>query len=241
VSHPTFQQTKHRPWPLPNRNWIGCQVWHDLLFVHWEVDKDWLRKQIPPQLSLDLFDDKAWIGIVPFDMKGVRFRGLPAPSWICDFPEVNVRTYVRYEDKPGVWFFSLDVPNPLAVWVARNFYHLPYFKAKMHIRQQGRTYHYHHQRGALRFNSTYKPLGRIEVPNHSFETWSTERYCLYTQKKGSILYRAQIHHPKWPLERAALDIHQNTLLKQIPVGRQHPAILFSKKIDVVIYPLEKLT
>lgn len=241
MNHPAFKQIDHRPWPLPEKQWQGRQVWADLAFVHWEVDVKWLRDQIPPQLEPDLYDGKAWIGVVPFDMKGVTRRGFPAPKWMCDFPEINVRTYVRYGNKPGVWFLSLDVPNPFAVWAARTFYHLPYFKADMQIRNKGQVYAYEHQRGAYQFKASYQALGRIDVPLDSFESWVTERYCLYTQNKRGTLYRAQIHHPRWPLEKAELSIQQNTLIKDIPVGRQCPVILFSKKIDVVIYPMEKLT
>lgn len=241
MNHPAFKQTEHRPWPLPAAKWVGSQVWADLLFVHWEVDKDWLREKIPPQLELDLFDNKAWIGIVPFDMKRVARRGFPSPSWLCDFPEINVRTYVRFRNKPGVWFFSLDVPNPFAVWVARTFYHLPYYKADIRIQKQDQAYHYCHSRNDLQFEATYQPLEKANIHKESFEWWATERYCLYTQNKKGTLYRAQIHHPQWPLEKAQLTIHRNTLLKGIPVESQNPTALFSKQIDVVIYPMERLS
>jgi len=117
--------TAHRPWPLPERPWIMTQTWHDLLFAHWPVDKERLRAKLPPGIALDLFDGQAWLGVVPFRMSNVAPRGLPALPWVSAFPELNVRTYVTRDGKPGVYFFSLDAANPLAVQTARTLFHLP--------------------------------------------------------------------------------------------------------------------
>ncbi|MCU1386410.1 MAG: hypothetical protein JWL71_5107, partial [Acidobacteria bacterium] len=99
--------TAHRPWPLPGRPWIMTQTWHDLLFAHWRVDVDELAALIPSGLELDLFSGEAWAGVVPFHMTNVAPRGVPSLPWVSAFAELNVRTYVRVGDKPGVYFFSL--------------------------------------------------------------------------------------------------------------------------------------
>ena len=106
-----------------------------------------MRQRIPKSLELDLYDGKAWIGIVPFEIKGITRRDLPAPSWLCSFPEINVRTYVTDGSKPGVWFLSLDIPNPLAVWAARTFYHLPYYRSRDQLSPTERGIHFELQRG----------------------------------------------------------------------------------------------
>jgi hypothetical protein len=93
--------------------------WHDLLFMHWPLRPKVLRPHIPPTLALDMFDGWAWLGVVPFRMSGVRPRYVPALPWVSAFPELNVRTYVTYGRKRGIWFVSLDAANPLAVWLAR--------------------------------------------------------------------------------------------------------------------------
>lgn len=111
-------------------------------FLHWEISPAELRPRLPAGVEIDLYGGTAWIGVVPFDMKGITRRGFPAPRWLSDFPEINVRTYVTVEGKPGVWFFSLDVPNRLAVRGARKFYHLPYFYAGMSVRRDGEAVHY---------------------------------------------------------------------------------------------------
>src|ERR1700719_3421285 len=123
--------TAHRPWPLPSVPWIMAQSWHDLLFAHWQVDAGELRPHIPPQLAIDTFEGNAWLGVVPFRMSGVRLRWTPALPWLSAFPELNVRTYVTMQDKPGVWFFSLDAANAVAVAAARLSFHLPYFRARI--------------------------------------------------------------------------------------------------------------
>src|SRR5918992_4461493 len=123
-------RTEHRPYPLPDGTWALGMSWRDLLFMHWPVRADFLRPLVPPALKLDTFDGSAWVGVVPFRMTGVRPRFVPPVPGMSAFPELNVRTYVTpaaTKEKPGVWFFSLDATNPLAVRAARWTYHLPYF------------------------------------------------------------------------------------------------------------------
>lgn len=109
------------------------QNWGKLLFIHWPIDAEVLRPLIPASLSIDTFDGHAWIGVVPFTMWGIRASFLPPIPGTSAFHELNVRTYVHYQGVPGVWFFSLDAANSLAVWGARTFYHLPYFNATMSL------------------------------------------------------------------------------------------------------------
>ena len=114
---------------MPESPWIMTQTWNDLLFAHWPVDPAVLTARLPRSCTLDLFEGTAWLGIVAFDMSNVAPRFVPALPWLSAFPEINVRTYVRVDDRPGVYFFSLDATNPVAVWFARRFFHLPYHTA----------------------------------------------------------------------------------------------------------------
>src|SRR5215208_3559497 len=113
----------HRPWPPPQQPWVLAMHWHDLLFMHWPIESATIRRHIPATLTIDTFDGMAWIGVVPFRMQGVRPRLVPALPGLSAFPELNVRTYVSAAGKPGVWFFSLDAGNPLAVEAARDVFH----------------------------------------------------------------------------------------------------------------------
>ena len=133
-------RSQPRGWPLMH------QTWGKLLFMHWPISAELLRPLIPQELEIDTFDDKAWIGVVPFTMWGIRASFLPSIPGTSAFHELNVRTYVHYQGVPGVWFFSLDAASRLAVWGARRFYHLPYFNAEMDLRQNGNTIEYSSQR-----------------------------------------------------------------------------------------------
>jgi uncharacterized protein YqjF (DUF2071 family) len=133
--------TGHRPWELPSRPWVFVMHWHDLLFMHWLGPYEALRACTPPSLALDTFGDTAWIGVVPFRMTGVRPRVLPPSPWLSEFPELVVRTYVVTAGKPGVWFFSLDAANPIAVRIARLALHLPSYNARMSSKRSGGAVH----------------------------------------------------------------------------------------------------
>ena len=118
------------------------QTWHDLLFAHWPIDPGLLARKLPVELPLDLFDDQAWIGVIPFHMTNVGPRGVPSLPGLSAFPELNVRTYVTLDGKPGVYFFSLDAASTLAVIGARTMFHLPYFRAAMSVHTDGRRVTY---------------------------------------------------------------------------------------------------
>src|SRR6185436_4929392 len=103
--------------------WVMAMDWEDLLFMHWAIPPELLSPLLPPGLTLDLFASEAWLGVVPFRMTGVRTRFTPGMPGLSRFPELNVRTYVVRDGVPGVWFFSLDAANPVAVRGARQFFH----------------------------------------------------------------------------------------------------------------------
>ena len=159
--------------------------WCDLLFAHWVVDAAVIRRLIPHGLELDLFDGCAYVGAVPFRMEGVTPRGVPAMRGLEAFPELNLRTYVSSGGKPGVWFFSLDAGQKLAVRVARRLFHLPYFDAKFAIAIVDGRVEYsavRTQRGGpdAAFAAKYRPVGAVyRSVQGSLERWLTGRYCLY--------------------------------------------------------------
>jgi uncharacterized protein len=242
-----LELTAHRPWPLPERPWIMTQSWHDLLFAHWPVDKDLLRARVPPGLPLDLFDAQAWLGIIPFHMTNVAPRGLPALPWVSAFPELNVRTYVTIDGKPGIYFFSLDAGNPLAVGTARTLFHLPYFTARMSREEAEGWIAYESRRVSTEQPAElvcrYRPAGPAHPPvPGTLEHFLTERYCLYTFDSSFHLYRLEIHHRPWPLQPAELQITSNTMAEAagIRLPSMGPLLHFSKRQDMVAFPLESL-
>lgn len=239
-----LQHNAHRPWPLPLRPWIGVQIWHDLLFAHWPVPADVLRPLVPPQLPLDTFDGQCWVGVVPFHMSGVRPRGVPPLPGLSAFPELNVRTYVNLENKPGVYFFSLDAANVPAVWTARALYHLPYFYAHMKAQVRGEEVGYTSERflTPAEFRGKYRPISEVEVrAPDTLEVWLTERYCLYTVWRNHV-YRGEIQHPPWPLQDAEAEIERNAMAAAagIRLPDTPPLLHFAERQDVLIWPLQRV-
>jgi len=222
------------------------QNWGKLLFMHWAIDAEALRPLISSQLSIDTFEGKAWIGVVPFTMWGIRASFMPAIPGTSSFHELNVRTYVHFNGIPGVWFFSLDAANSLAVWGARAFYHLPYFNARMSLAQKVKAIHYSSTRIDNRgesadFQATWKigePLPRSEPG--SLEFFLTERYCLYANHRDQI-YRSRIFHDPWPLQSATVDSFHSTMIESLGVVAPsgEPLLHYAEAIAVDIWPLRR--
>jgi uncharacterized protein len=237
-------QTQHRPWPLVPGPWVMAQTWHDLLFAHWPVPIAALRSQIPVSLEIDTFDGVAWLAVIPFRMSGVRVRSTPAVPWLSDFPELNVRTYVKRDGKPGVWFFSLDAANAVAVQIARRWFHLPYFRATMQIQEHGEWFEYssiRNHRGAPQATLTakYRPIALPQSPAcGTLEHFLTERYCLYTTNASGRLIRGEIHHAPWPLQLAEAEFAENTMTIASGIALPHsrPLLHFASRQDVIVWP-----
>ncbi len=186
----------HRPWPLPGGCWLMLQIWHDLLFAHWPIAPRVMRQRVPPEMPLDTFDGQCWIGIVPFYMSHVRPRWVPPLAGLWRFPELNVRTYVTLDNKPGVYFFSLDTVYQSVLWAARTFYHLPYWQAQRQVDVSEDKVAYSSRRnlGAAQLSAFCRPATPlVACQPGSLEHWLTERYCFYTRHRGRI-YRGEIHH-----------------------------------------------
>ena len=115
------------------------QRWNDLLFLHYSLEPELVRAKVPEVLTLDTYRQRAWVTVAPFWINHLRPPGVPSLPWFSNFNEINVRTYVSYDGKPGVYFFSLDASNLSAVWGARVFYRLPYWQASMKVDRQGRS------------------------------------------------------------------------------------------------------
>jgi uncharacterized protein len=243
-----MKSSVHRTWPIPSTPWVMKQTWHDLLFAHWEIDEDIIRPLIPKSLELDTFDGKAYIGVVPFTMSGIRLRCLPPIPFTSQFPEINVRTYVTYKgEKPGVFFLSLDAENLIAVKTARAFFRLPYYYAKISVVKDRKSIIYQssrkeHNSSEFCFQASYWPTSKsFLAKENSFDYWLTERYCLYTTHHNK-LYRGDINHEPWKLQHADAQILKNTMLPNSGVNFEttQPILHYSKKMDVVLWALEAL-
>jgi len=239
----------------PDQQVLMHQNWHHLLFLHWEIPPQELQALIPPRLTIDTFEGKAYIGLVPFTMTGVRPILTPPLPWISSFHEVNVRTYVHLEGRdPGVWFFSLDASSRIAVAAARAAYHLAYFFAEMDFRVgEGAlpVIDYHSlrddDRGSMPANLhvRYRALEgptKAAVPG-TIEHFLIERYILYAQDDDRRLYRARVHHQPYPTQRAEVLELDETLVWAAGVKRAENVDHrhYAREVNVKVYPLEKVS
>jgi uncharacterized protein YqjF (DUF2071 family) len=240
--HLLLKVADHRPWLVPPGPWIMRQTWNDLLFAHWPVPAETLRPLVPSYLQLDTFEGRCWLAVTPFHMTGVRLRAAPAIPGMLAFPEMNVRTCVSFGGKPGIFFFSLDAGSSLASWAARLTYRLPYFHAKMTVRNENGWINYEsHRPHNAHFRAKYRPVSDVRIRDKgTLEHWLTERYCLYTIV-GTRVFRCEIHHVPWPLQDAEAQIAENTMAAAagITLPQVRPLLHYAKKLDVLIWPLKK--
>ncbi|HEY8172722.1 MAG TPA: DUF2071 domain-containing protein [Dehalococcoidia bacterium] len=238
----------------PDQQVLMHQNWHHLLFLHWEIPPQELQALIPPRLTIDTFEGKAYIGLVPFTMTGVRPILTPSLPWISSFHEVNVRTYVHLEGRdPGVWFFSLDASNRIAVAAARAAYHLAYYFAEIDFRaSEGALPVIDYRslrddaRGTMpanahiRYRASEGPT-KPAAPG-TLEHFLIERYILYAQDDDRRLFRARVHHQPYPVQRAEVLALDETLVWAAGVRRAENVDLrhYAREVNVKVYPLERV-
>ena len=226
------------------------QVWDELLFVHWPVPAALLQPLLPPRLQIDTHDGLAWVGIVPFQMSKVRTRLSPPVPGTDNFLELNVRTYVHLDGVPGVWFFSLDATNALAVWVARTFFRLPYLRATMRLERpspqlrQFMAQRTHAGVPSAHFRATWTlgtPLPPAEPGSLAF--FLTERYALYASNKAQTkLYRGRVAHAPWPLRTAQVLHLDSSLLEShdLPTPTEAPVVMAGGRVEVELWPMQRV-
>lgn len=228
---------------MPKRPHVMLQRWEQLLFLHWRQDADEIQRTLPPGLFVDTFEGDAWLAIVPFFMQGIRWRFTPAVPGISNFLEMNVRTYVHDgRGRHGVWFYSLDCNQPLAVWTARAFFHLPYHHARMSatVGDGWVDYicHRRNEESESSFRYAIKSSTHLAEPG-TLEFFLAERYLLFSQSPGGIRC-GRVHHAPYPLADAELEAWDSLALRQaglVQPGRPPDHVMGSPGVDVRVYPL----
>ena len=223
--------------------------WRDLLFAHWPVDPETVGQALPEGLSVDTYGGDAYLGVVPFVMADIRPRGSPVG---LSFAELNLRTYVTAEDRPGVYFFNLDADDRIGVRLARSLFRLPYYRASMSVgtRGEGRSREVRFRSRRLttdapsaRFGATYGPDGTFSEPEPgSIEAFLTERYRFYTADDDGRLYSGDIEHEPWRLAPAWADVRANTLFRANGFDRPEgePILHAAAPIDVTAGRLRRV-
>lgn len=218
------------------------QGWYRLLFAHWPVPLRGLRGLIPPKLEIDTFAGEAWLSIASFHLR-LRPRGLSAIGRIWAFPELNFRTYVRFREQAGIFFFSLDAGSLAAVLGARALFRVPYFHSRMQIGREGSKVRFKSERrySNAAFLAEYWPTSAIyEADPGSLEHWLTERYCFFTAVGGRI-FRTDIHHLPWAMQKVDAEISMNTVTAAAGLPLEAPPALegYVDQQEVLVWPLRR--
>ncbi|MEN8785541.1 MAG: DUF2071 domain-containing protein [Akkermansiaceae bacterium] len=226
----------------PEGSPVMFQTWSNLLFLHWEIDPEKIAKRIPDRLTVDLHQGKTYLGLVPFFMQKVRPRFLPQMPWLSNFLELNVRAYVHDEHgRPGVWFFSLDCDQPIAVELARRFFHLPYQHARMstegtifRCRRKG------HEENAL-FDYSSSGILRTAEPG-SLEFFLLERYLLFSESRRGRIHCGQVHHEPYQFADAKIAEYSTAPVEweNFPMNGAPISQLHSPGVPVNIHPLRSV-
>lgn len=228
--------------------WIMQQRWHNLLFAHWRVDPAALRPAVPSELAIDTFNGRAWLGIVAFRLSGVKLRGLPEVPQVASFPEVNVRTYVTYNGRPGVYFLSLDADNPLAIALARPWFRLNYYNSEIGFHEAGDCVEFRSrriERGApqAELGIEYQPLACEEVfRTGPLEHWLTDRFSYYVVP-GHRVMRCDIEHAPWPLQPASACFDENSMAQAhgIELPSVRPLLHYARYMEAHVWPLRRVS
>ncbi len=222
----------HRSWNIPSRNWSYYQEWNDAVFLHWKVNAEELKKFIPKDLEIDLIENSAWISLVAFDMENIRPRHLPAFPPISYFHEINIRTYVKFNNKTGVYFLSIEGGKELSCRIAKNMSGLPYRYSRM--KRKTGFYTSENNSPKSNFELKFKVSKKLEHKTQT-DLFLTERYALF-QDAGNCLNEFEIHHIEWPIH----EIEIENLKVDYPqfedlIGKEPDLVHYSSGVQVIAW------
>lgn len=219
----------------------------DVLFVHWSVSSAAVRHRLPDAgtFTLDTHDGEAWLSVVALRFDDLRPWGSPVG---LSFPQLNVRTYVTHEGKPGVYFFTLDADDRISTLVASVLFRLPYYRADIRVRHRTDSLTFRSHRTdidapALDFDATYGSCGeRIRAEDGSLSAFLTERYRLYATDDRGRAYTGTIEHEPWPLRQGWIDVRRNGCFRAIdlPHPTDDPLVHYSDGVDFQIGSVRSL-
>jgi uncharacterized protein YqjF (DUF2071 family) len=223
--------------------WLLFMTWRDLLFASWRIPVEALRSKVPPELELDTFDGSAWVTLVPMGVTDMHWRGIPPIPGMEGFRELNLRTYIKRNDRPGIYFLSIECPAAFSDWIARHFFGVPYFEAQIAAFSDGATFHFASERTAKNqppaaLFSTFRPATESFPPAPgSLASFLVERYCLYFVHGGEV-YRGDIHHGEWKLHNAEAELDVNTITKAagVELAAKPDHTVFVAQTDTLIWP-----
>jgi len=231
-----LNQTKHRPWKIPNQKWQFYQEWNRTIFLHWQVDLEELKKFVPTEIEIDLLEGKPWVSLVAFTMEKIRPRYLPYFPPISNFDEINIRTYVKSKNKTGVYFLSIEGGKKLSCKVSKLISELPYRFSK--IKRISNQYLSSNAEFEDEFNIEFFIGKKVEAKS-KIDQWLTERYALFQDTKTSI-NEFEIHHLEWEikeLEVKKLKVNYPRFEKLI--NRKPDKLQYSEGVKVLAWGKKK--
>ncbi|MFJ1473726.1 YqjF family protein [Capnocytophaga cynodegmi] len=232
-----LSQTQHRPYVLPEGNWVYYQEWNRALFLHYKVPYESLRELVPNDLYLDSYDEDYYVSLVAFTMEKIRPKYLPSVGFISDFDEINVRTYVEKNGKKGVYFLNIEAGKMLSTLIAKSLSGLPYEFSSM--KRTENQYISHNKKKNFHFETAFE-IGNHISQKTELDLWITERYCLFLDSDNT-LYRYDIHHEEWKIK----SLHINKLnvdyrLKNIHLTPNFDLCHYSEGTQVISWSRVKL-
>lgn len=232
-----LSKTAHRPFEMPKGNWVYYQEWNRVIFLHWEVPYDVLRKLVPADLDLDNFDGKYYVSVVPFTMEKIRPKYLPSVSFISDFDEINIRTYVEKNGKKGVYFLNIEAGKWLSAFISKSLSGLPYEKSD--IQRTDNQYISKNNRKDFHLNIDFQ-VSETLTQKTNLDLWLTERYCLFLDL-GKNLYCYDIHHEEWEVKQLIIkNLEIKYTIGDCVLTHSPTLSHYSNGIKVVSWKREKL-
>ena len=233
-----LNNTSHRQYQLPEKPWKQYQEWHGSLFMHWKIDPSILKGLLPESLTIDLYDNDAWISILAFAVKKLRFRRLPCSRFSSNFNKVILRTYVINNGIPGVYFFSIEAEKLMPAFMERVLVGLPYIKSTIY--RKGQTYYAENADKNLSLQVDHSP-GELIYTKSGLDLWLTERHALY-YKEGNNIFRTDIHHKEWILQNTTVrpNIIRYPIISDMP-GQNPPDLAHcARRVKVLFWAREKI-
>ena len=229
--------TSHRPFALPVGQWKYYQEWNNVLFFHWKIPFGILRKFVPESFNIDTFDGICYVSLVAFTMQKIRPKNLPSISFISDFDEINLRTYIDNDNKKGVYFLNIEAGKLLSTFIAKSLSGLPYEKAN--IKRTDKKYKSTNTKKDFHLDTEFEIKQELENKTE-LDKWLTERYCLYLDE-GNEFYRYDIHHKEWKIKN--IDIRRlklNYKIGDINLSDRQPVLThYSEGVKVIAWRRQK--
>lgn len=231
-----IKTVSHRPYDMPTEDWRYYQEWNNALFLHWKIPVEILRPLVPEDLEIDTFEGNAWVSIVAFTMQKIRPKLLPSLKVISDFHEINLRTYVTNDNKPGVYFLNIEAEKAISAMVSRAISKLPYQKSDIVYSQIDGNNLYVSKSSRNTFLEAEFKILPDAYKKTDLDRWLTERYCLYVDE-GLYVYRYDVHHAEWEINDIQLNrLKLNYKVQQLVINEDMPDHAnYSKGVKVVAW------